>query len=317
MVKTNKKVALKKYLGEKRLETLDKLCDFVEKSDNEIDNVAYKNMLNTLLKYSIDETNYYYARFMVKEILKRYYDISYKIILKMSYYNTEELFKMYEFINSYTEKNIDFKILIINEFKKFGIIEERSLFEPTSYNLYKKLLQVLSVIYKKDHKKDSEELYKNSRLNNIQVKGKKLAKKIVELNHRSYLINEVPIVKPTITTMDIVCNLPDIIVDNEEDLKKIIDSLYKMFWENKIKDYSKNGELNFINNLRRYFFHDLEHDRKSKTIQKIKLVKNFYKSALGKSIPETAKDWQTIQEHIYDLLLDFLENIEIKELISD
>lgn len=317
MVKTNKKVALKKYLGEKRLETLDKLCDFVEKSDNEIDNVAYKNMLNTLLKYSIDETNYYYARFMVKEILKRYYDISYKIILKMSYYNTEELFKMYEFINSYTEKNIDFKILIINEFKKFGIIEERSLFEPTSYNLYKKLLQVLSVIYKKDHKKDSEELYKNSRLNNIQVKGKKIAKKIVELNHRSYLINEVPIVKPTITTMDIVCNLPDIIVDNEEDLKKIIDSLYKMFWENKIKDYSKNGELNFINNLRRYFFHDLEHDRKSKTIQKIKLVKNLYKSALGKSIPETAKDWQTIQEHIYDLLLDFLENIEIKELISD
>ena len=129
------------------------------------------------------------------------------------------------------------------------------------------------------------------------------------------MINQDYFVKPTISTMEIVCYLPDIIVDNEEDFKKLIDYLYKLFWETKARNYAQKKDLDFINNIRRYYYHDLEHGKNSDIKRKFNDVKEFYKSALGKNFPETAKDWQIVQEYIYDLLIEFLESIQINELI--
>lgn len=313
MNKMKEEETFKNYLGEERVKKLGVLQIEVDKTKAAIDNEAYNDMLKLLIKYCMSKPNYYYTYYSFRDVLRKYYDLSYKLITKIANYNNKEIYDIYKFINNYTENNLNYKLSIINEFINLGVIEERSYFEFNTYDLYKKLLQVLSVKYKKGYKKSSKDVYNSSRLNNIQTKGKRISKKIVQLNNKSNLVIQEPIFKPTVTTMDIVCNLPDLIADNEEKFKELINYLYKMFWENKIKDYSKNGELDFINNLRRYFFHDLEHDRDSKTKKKIKLVKDFYEDALGKNFPETAKDWQIVQEYIYNLLLKFLENIEIKE----
>lgn len=315
MQKMKKEDALKNYLGEDRLKNLNKLYMLVEESNSKIDDKAYNDLLNTLVKYSFNEPNYFYTYFIIRDILRKYYDVSYNIISKISNQNSNDIYKMYEFINLYTEKNLDFKISIINEFLKIGIIEERTLFEPLTYNLYKKLLQVFSVKYKKGHSKDSKELYEQSKLGRIQKKAKQITTSIIKYNKDSNIINQDHFVKPTNSVLEIMCTLPDIVVDNEDDFKKLIDYLYKLFWESKARGYANNNELDFINNLRRYFYHDLDHGKNSDVKRKFRDVKEFYKSALGKNIPETAKDWQTVQEYIYDLLIDFLEKVEIRELI--
>ena len=311
MLKMKKEDTLKNYLGNDRIHDLNKLYTLVEKSNSTIDNKAYSEMLNLLINYSYDNLNYFYTYFVLKKILREYYDLSYNIISKISNQNNEDIYKMYKFINLYTKKNIDFKISIINEFLKIGIYEERSLFEPFSFNLYKKLLQIFSIKYKKGYTKESEELY-NQSLSSIQKKSKYIIQSIINLNKKSSLINQDHFVKPTNSVLEIMCSLPDIVVDNEADFKKFIDYLYKLFWESKAHKYSHNKELNFINNIRRYYYHDLEHGEKSDIKKKYKMVKDFFIESVGKNIPTTAKDWQNVQEHIYDLLIEFLNNIEIK-----
>ena len=313
MNKMEKEVALKNYLGEDRIKDLDNLYTLVENSKSKIDDKAYNDMMNILVKYSFDEPNHFYTYFTIRDVLRKYYDLSYNIIYKLSNQNNENIFQMYKFINSYTEKNLDFKISIINEFIKTGIYEERSLFDPITFNLYKKLLQIFSIKYKKGYTKDSKELYEQSKLSTIQKKAKIITNSIIKSNKKSYLINQDYFVKPTNSVLEIMCSLPDIIVDNEEDFKKLIDYLYKLFWESKSRGYAKNKELDFINNIRRYYYHDLEHGKESDIKKKFKFVKEFFVESIGKNIPENAKDWQNIQEHIYDLLIDFLEHVEINE----
>ena len=313
MNKMKKEDALKNYLGEDRIKNLDNLYTLVENSKSKIDDKAYNDMMNILVKYSFDEPNYFYTYFMIRDVLRKYYDLSCNIIFKLSDQNNENIFQMYEFINLYTKKNLDFKISIINEFIKIGIYEERTLFEPFTFNLYKKLLQIFSIKYKIGYTKNSAELYEQSKLGIIQKKAKKITNSIIKHNNNFYLIKQENFVKPTNSVLEIMCSLPDIIVDNEEDFKKLIDYLYKLFWESKSRGYAKNNELDFINNIRRYYYHDLEHGKESDVKKKFKFVKDFFVESIGKSIPASAKDWQKIQEHIYDLLIDFLENIEIDE----
>lgn len=315
MLKMKKEDVLRKYLGEERLRELNNLYVTIEKSDIEIDDKAYNDMINLLIKYCTLEPERFYIYFIFRDILKKYYDLSCKLISKITNYESKEVYDIYKFINIYTENNLNYKLSIINEFMHFGIIEERASFDFNSYDFYKKLLQILSIKYKKGYDKDSVELYKQSKLSIIQGKAKDITQKVIKYNKDSYLINQEYFVKPTNSVMEIMCSLPDIIVDNEEDFKELIDYLYKLLWESKARGYAKNNELDFINNIRRYYYHDLEHGKDSEVKKKFMLVRNFYKESTGKNIPLTAKDWQNAQEHIYDLIIDFLENVRINELI--
>ena len=132
------------------------------------------------------------------------------------------------------------------------------------------------------------------------------------------LVNQIEVVKPTTNSMEIVSCLPDFVVDNETDFKKLIDWLYKLFWDNgqKIKSYAKNKELDIINAIRKYYYHDIEHGEIKRIKVKYDDVKKVFKEACQKNIPENAKDWQKIQEFIYDKLIQFLSCVEIKEIES-
>lgn len=312
MLNMTKEDSLRNYLGKERIQNLKKLYILVQENNLEIDDKAYNNMLEILNKYSSAKKNYFYTYFITKNILEKYCDLSYNVISKITILKNVELYKMLDFINEYTKFNLDFKISIVDEFSKIGIIEERALFKPISSDLYKKLLQIFSIKYKKGYTKESRDLYEQSKLSTIQKKSKYITKTIISYNKNSYLVNQEHFIKPTNSVLEIMCSLSDIIVDNEDDFKKFIDYLYKLFWENNVKNYAKNKELDFINNIRRYYYHDLEHGKNTDVKKKFKHVKDFYIESINKSIPKTAKDWQNIQEHIYDLLIEFLEKIEIK-----
>lgn len=112
--------------------------------------------------------------------------------------------------------------------------------------------------------------------------------------------------------MEACFKLSDIVTDNENQFKELVNHLYKLFWENKefIK-YNKNSELDFVNDLRKYFFHDLDYGKNYK--KKINRVGEIYKMTCGKRVPENSKDWQKVQSYVYELLIIFLENISLSE----
>ena len=179
-------------------------------------------------------------------------------------------------------------------------------------------MQVLSVIYRKDLHINSEEVYKKSKVNALSEKAKKIVDYIIELNKCSLRVNQYYLFDTTNTLVEFAASLSNIIVDNEDDFKVLISYLYKVFWDNgqKIRNYANNGELNFINNLRNFYFHDIEHGTSSEVRKKYRRVKKFFMEACGKSIPETAKEWQKVQEYIYDKLLIFLDEIKVTEDVA-
>lgn len=61
MNKMRKEDALKNYLGEDRIQNLAKLYNIVEKSKSIIDDKAYNDMFNILIKYSLDDPKYFYT----------------------------------------------------------------------------------------------------------------------------------------------------------------------------------------------------------------------------------------------------------------
>lgn len=70
MNKMEKEVALKNYLGEDRIKDLDNLYTLVENSKSKIDDKAYNDMMNILVKYSFDEPNYFYTYFTIRDVLR-------------------------------------------------------------------------------------------------------------------------------------------------------------------------------------------------------------------------------------------------------
>ncbi len=307
-----------RYLDNDTYKKLIKSYEQVNKSGSKIDDYVYSEMLKLLKKYCKEEINNYFKYLIIKDVMNQYVNISNNLIKKVLTYDNDKIYDIYNYINIYTEKNLNYKLSIIEQFKNIGIIEERSLKDDFYVNIFKKLLQVLSSVYKKDNTNNSEIVYEKSVSSNIQLKGKKMMQILTKLNQQSYLVNQDYLVKPTTKVMEIICYLPDIVVDNENDFKELIDYLYKMFWENKgIRSYDSNNTLTFINDLRRYFFHDLEHGDESKVRGKFKKVKVFYNEACEKNIPDSTSDWHQIQLYIYDILLSFLNDIKIEELVCN
>ena len=295
--------------------TMNNMFELVNSTQNINDDQMYKLVYNTLSKYSEVLKKYYINTLQINDFLEQYVEISYKLINKYNKTNNEKIQTINKFINMYVNDNLDYKYYIFKEFLDVGIIEERKHKEQYKINNFKKVLQVLSSIYKESNNNSPEVTFEKSKVNEIQQKAKKIVTYIIELNKKSNLENQVELIKPTTTAMEITFSLPDIIIDNEEDFKKLVSNLYKLFWDNsqKIRGYALNNELSFINDLRTYYYHDIDHGDAKTIRKKYRRVKALYKDSCGKTNPETARDWQKVQEHIYDRLISFLEEIKITE----
>ena len=307
----NEKNIMSHYLSDKSGQELDKIYKIAIEGDDKLEVEIYNNMLNIINKYSSNYYEDFYSNIIISSTLQKYIELNYNIILKINNQNGEIIHNISDFINKYTDELINNKLYIVNKFEQSEIIEEGNIDSNLKFNFYTKLLQVFSVMYRKNVNKDSFQLYEQSKIRILKEKADKISSKILDLNDKIFLINQVKFVNPTNGTMRTVYELPSTIVDNESDFKELVSSLYKLLWEtNARKEYDKNDKLTFINDLRRYYFHDLEHGRNNDADKKTKRVKDFFTAAIGKCIPETAKEWQSCQEYIYDLIIDYLDNVE-------
>lgn len=316
-MKSNKNVninKLKELLSEDSYKNLLQLMELVQDTNLEADNNVFDKMVTLLLKYSSKKIDYYLEDIIIHEMFSKYIDVSNKIISKMTFNNDQKLLNIYNYFCLFTEDNLNYKISVINEFKKLEIIEERFICNYHFENPFKKLLQVLSCVYRKDTNLDAKTIYEKSNSCVLHQKAKKIVNIILKLNKETELLNQKFLVKPTNGILEACCLLPDIIADDEEKFKEIVNYLYKIFWENKeFKKYAENGEIDFVNDIRIFFYHDLDHGKETDYRKKVNKVGSFYELACGKRVPKSSKDWQKIQECMYDRLTAFLEKIEISD----
>lgn len=308
----NKEIVIYKKTQNKEYRKIYKLI--MDKKGGSNDKL-YKEINEIIFNYyKFAEKNYFNA-FIVQNYVDEYLKVINHLLEKYNEEYNKTIYDISSFISLYTENNLKYKYYVIDEFKKIGIIEERNYQDKKEINAFKKILQVLSVTYRKDNKNSPHKIYNNSNTNIINQKAKKIVNLIIELNKKSKLINQIEVVKPTNSTMETLCVLPDIVVDNENDFKQLIDKLFKLLWDNnqKIRVYDKNKELSFINSLRTYYYHDIDHGKEKDIRKKFINVKNIYKKACGKVIIETSKDWQKLQIYVYDQLIIFLSNVDIEE----
>ena len=311
MIEIKKEELFKAYLGDERLKKLLKLSIEISKTKTKNDDFIYNSMMNIVKQYSIQETSNMYLFFSLRNTIRKYYDVCYKMIISVGKNDYDFFQDMYKTIERYTKEDLDYKIFISNEFQKMGLIEERFKNDFVYYDIYKKIMQIMSIKYKNGYSKESSELYEKSNTKLIHDKAKLITTKVIDLNKRSMLIKQDDFVKPTNTILEICNNLPELIVDNEEMFKVLIDYLYKMFWESHARNYNINNELTFVNDIRTYYRHDIEHGKSSDIKKKYRRVTDFYNLAINKPLPNNAKDWQKIQVFIYDKLINFLDGVVI------
>ena len=304
---------LNEFLGNDRLEKLVELSNIVSKTETKNDDFIYNNMLKLINYYSMHKSSNLYLLISLRNTIRKYYDVCYKIIISANNNEYSFIQDIYNTIENFTKNDLDYKILIFNEFQKLGIIEERTKYELVYYDAYKKLMQIMSVKYKKGYSKESNELYEKSNAKVIYDKAKLITTKVIDLNKKSMLISQDDFVKPTNSILEICNCLPELIVDNEDMFMDLIDYLYKMFWESHARNYNIRNELDFINNIRTYYRHDIEHGKKSDIKKKYKRITDFYQLAINKEMPINAKDWQKVQIFIYDTIISFLDGIVISK----
>lgn len=275
----------------------------------------YKNVIEIIKTYNnISEKSYFYY-FNLKDIVEGYISLQENLATKLNRLKPSKIKDLSRFYTDYTSSIIKFFIEIGEGFKKIGIVEERAKdleSKEKDINIYRKLSQSLSPAYRNDITKSSKEIYEDSNVAKIKEKGESIVRDILDIEKLSRLDGE-PIIKPTVDTMSICVVLPKLYVNTEEDFKTLIDWLYKIFWENKekFKKYMQSvEEFEFINNLRRYYYHDLEHGDKKDYKKKYILVNEFFKESCGVKYPSNTKEWQESQQYIYNKLDSIIKKVK-------
>ena len=303
----------KTYIDEDKLQNLNNIIKNITNLNPNIGNKIYNNIIK-FFENNIKQDNIQYNN-SIRYELNQYIKTLINILSKTNGNNINIIYEVFNYTSQYAQDNLNYKLNTYNNFKNILNLENMIIDNSHKINPFKKLQQVLSIKFRQGNKKTSKELYENSISNTIQQKAKKIINLINDLNHKSEIINQKPLFKPTTKSMKIVSELPDLIIDNEKDLSTLSDYLYPLFWENSTLDQyrEKSEEAKKVNIVRREYHHDLDHGEKRRYHKKNKELKETFKLGCNKPFPETAKDWQKVQLYIYNNLLIFLGKIEIEE----
>ena len=167
----------------------------------------------------------------------------------------------------------------------------------------------------------------------ITEKGKRIADNVLMINKLRLDTGLERIFGLSETVVGGLINLGTVVCSSEEQLGKIIDDLYFIFYENleHIKILIGNGDekkgdqivrvediyqcIFDVKTIRSDLRHDLNHGKPKDVKIKLKNVGDCYKKYSGNR-PLKPKDFKRFQEHIYDKVLE-LEDTLIQTIVID
>ena len=163
-----------------------------------------------------------------------------------------------------------------------------------------------------------EEAFEKSVLVEITEKGKKIMDNIVRLNDLCSDKGRKAIFKYTGKMVRFSTNMGSLICRSEDDLGKLIDGIYMLFYENlehiKALD-SDNAVRNddvyqcifHVKDIRTDLRHDYEHGKNSDIRKKRNEIFDCYRHYTNRSVLQKQRDYVTLQRRLYDEILA-LEN---------
>lgn len=167
----------------------------------------------------------------------------------------------------------------------------------------------------------------------LTEKGKRIADNVLTINRLRLDTGEDRIFGLSETVVGGMLNLSTAVCSTEEQLGRIIDVLYFVFYENlkHIKLLIGRGDENKgdqmvrkediyqcifdVKTIRSDLRHDLDHGKPNDVKKKLKSVGDCYKEYCG-SRPLKPKDFKRLQERIYDKVID-LENALINMIVAE
>ena len=167
----------------------------------------------------------------------------------------------------------------------------------------------------------------------LTEKGKRIANNVLTINRLRLDTGEDRIFGLSETVVGGMLNLSTAVCSTEEQLGRIIDVLYFVFYENlkHIKILIGHGDENKgdqmvrkediyqcifdVKTIRSDLRHDLDHGKPNDVKKKLKSVGDCYKEYCGVR-PLKPKDFKRLQERIYDKIIE-LENALIKIMVAE
>lgn len=287
---------------------------YIEKLD--INTIFYNDVAQLCNQYNNLFNKDFLSHIIPKPIIQDYVDLQSRLLPKVEIMGGSKIFGLQNFYNGIANDIANFQFNTVNAFKSIGIIEERALNTDNidiEANLYGKISQGLSPVYKENCTVKAEEVYKKTMVSDIYDTAKNVVANIIEVDKKSQLSGKC-IFKPSVDMMVICFNLPTLIADDEQKFSNIIDWLYKALWKNrsKMEGYIDINDFNFINDLRIYYRHDLEHGKERDYKYKFLAVGDFFSSVIDKRYPTNSKEWQKAQLYIYNTIMNILLDLKLK-----
>ena len=267
---------------------------------------------NSIIKiYKTYETDFNQKNWLLINSFQKYVDLQNNLITKFHFLGNDKVINLQNFYEDLTFEMFQYQEQIC-KFAALNNLTIKQIFNEDS-NIYTKISQTISYAYRKDTTVLPTTLYQKSLVSDIHNEAKIIARKVIDINDKSKLSESAKnIFKPTNEIMTLLVELPEFIADDKEMFQKVSDWLYKLIWENgtRIEKVLDKKEFEFINDLRRYFFHDLEHGKEKDWKKKFQAVGDYFEECISKRIPETAKDWQKIQLETYKRVTEILTKLE-------
>ena len=145
----------------------------------------------------------------------------------------------------------------------------------------------------------------------LTERGKALIDKIVDINNACSRLGNDDLFKYTGATMSASATIGGIVCTKRKEFGNLIDSLYKIFYENleRIKkvvtdDVVRNDAVCQcvfrVKDMRTDMFHDFEHGTESSIRKKNREIRDSYMHYVGKPVLSTRDDYLQTQEMLYD-----------------
>lgn len=181
----------------------------------------------------------------------------------------------------------------------------------------------------KIHDRAPKEVLQDTPLYRLSEKGKKLINKVVNINRICERKGGDCIFRYTSATMVAAATVGGTYCSTKESLGEIIDCLYKIFYENleHMKKYASDTVVRKdevfqcifrLKDIRTDYRHDYEHGSDSDIKKKNIKIRDCYYHYIGKPLPRLDKDFQEIQNKLYDefdslaeYLLSIVESYEV------
>lgn len=276
--------------------------------------------------------------FSSTRILEDYCDLAikqYRLINSVS--DQEEVswrLGMMDAVSKYVDRQVSWTVHIADDVAKSGIdVDVEALEEPDDYESGIALIPThIGYTKRADVDKTPSEGLEESVIVAITEKGKQISEGVLTINKLKLDDGADRVFGLSETVVKGLMDVGSIICINDDQLGKVIDGLYFIFYENieHIKLLAGNGDkekgdalvrneeiyqcIFDVKTIRSDLRHDLDHGKDNERRKKLKSVGDCYKSYCGRR-PLKEKDFKKLQNKLYDEIL-ILENRLIEMLVN-